>query len=64
MFSERGAEIEKIEGDHEEEEHRSAKDSAKDGNDSESLKATIKSKKAFSMAISDKTMPPSIKKLS
>jgi len=28
------------------------------------LKANIKSKKAFSMAINDKTMPPAIKRLS
>lgn len=30
----------------------------------EDTKANIKSKKAFSMAINDKTMPPSIKRLS
>lgn len=28
------------------------------------MKANIKSKKAFSMAINDKTMPPAIKRLS
>jgi hypothetical protein len=31
--------------------------------DSEQLKANIKSKKAFSLAINDKTMPPSIQRL-
>jgi hypothetical protein len=32
--------------------------------DSDNLKTNIKSKKAFSMAINDKTMPPAIKRLS
>ena len=32
--------------------------------DGDQLKANIKSKKAFSIAINDKTMPPAIKRLS
>lgn len=64
MFSDRGGDIDKMEGEHEEEEHETRKDSAKENNDSDSLKASIKSKKAFSMAINDRTMPPAIKRLS
>lgn len=64
LFSERGGEIEKMEGENEEEEGHSGKESNDKHNDSDSLKANIKSKKAFSMAINDKTMPPAIKRLS
>lgn len=60
LFSDRAGEIQKIE-DEEEEEVRRGKSSEKD---SDQLKASIKSKKAFSLAINDKTMPPAIKRLS
>lgn len=63
LFSDRGAEMEKIEGDGDEDESH-GKDSSDKNSDTDSLKANIKSKKAFSMAINDKTMPPAIKKLS
>ena len=53
-----------MEGENEEEEGHSGKESNDKHNDSDSLKANIKSKKAFSMAINDKTMPPAIKRLS
>ena len=55
--------MEKIEGEGEDEE-QSTRESSEKSNDSDSLKASIKSKKAFSMAINDKTMPPAIKRLS
>jgi hypothetical protein len=61
LFSDRGGEIEKIEDG--EEEESGGKDSGEKG-EGDALKASIKSKKAFSMAINDKTMPPAIKKLS
>ena len=64
LFSDRGAEIEKLDGDGEEEETHSTKDTSEKGGESDALKANIKSKKAFSMAINDKTMPPAIKRLS
>lgn len=64
LFSDRGGEIEKIEGENEDEEGGNQKDSSEKNNDGDSLKASIKSKKAFSMAINDKTMPPAIKRLS
>jgi hypothetical protein len=66
LFSDRGAEIDKIEGENEdgEEAAASGKDGSDKGGEADSLKASIKSKKAFSMAINDKTMPPAIKKLS
>ena len=64
MFSDRGGEIEKIEGEGDEDEGQSGKESSEKGGDSDALKASIKSKKAFSMAINDKTMPPAIKRLS
>jgi hypothetical protein len=60
LFSDKGAEVAKVE---EEEEHNEQRSSEKD-KDNEQLKANIKSKKAFSMAINDKTMPPPIKRLS
>jgi hypothetical protein len=60
LFSDRAAEIQKIEEEEEEQDHKE-KNSDKDG---DQLKANIKSKKAFSMAINDKTMPPAIKRLS
>lgn len=40
------------------------KDKKENKGDADSLKANIKSKKAFSMAINDKTMPPAISRLS
>ena len=61
LFSDRGGEIEKI--DEGEEDDGSGEKSEK-GGDGDALKASIKSKKAFSMAINDKTMPPAIKRLS
>jgi hypothetical protein len=61
LFSDRSAEIQKIE--EEDEESEQVRDKASD-KENEQLKASIKSKKAFSMAINDKTMPPSIKRLS
>ena len=64
LFSDRGGEIEKIEGENEDDEEGSRKDSSDKNNDGDSLKSSIKSKKAFSMAINDKTMPPAIKRLS
>ena len=56
--------MEKIEGDGDEDENTGGKDSSDKSSDGDSLKANIKSKKAFSMAINDKTMPPAIKRLS
>jgi hypothetical protein len=54
--------MQKLEDDEEEGEFvRGDKGSDKDA---DHLKATIKSKKAFSVAINDKTMPASIKRLS
>eukprot|EP00347_Sterkiella_histriomuscorum_P000937 403373955 len=60
LFSDRTAEIQKI--DEEEEEHE--KKEKNSDRDTDQLKANIKSKKAFSLAINDKTMPSSIKRLS
>jgi hypothetical protein len=61
LFSDRGGEIEKIdEGD---EDDGTGEKIEKSG-EGDALKASIKSKKAFSMAINDKTMPPAIKRLS
>jgi hypothetical protein len=62
LFSDRGGEIEKI--DENEDEEGLVKDSSDKGGEGDALKASIKSKKAFSMAINDKTMPPAIKRLS
>ncbi len=64
LFSDRSGEIEKIEGENEDDEEGSRKDSSDKNNEGDSLKSSIKSKKAFSMAINDKTMPPAIKRLS
>ncbi len=64
LFSDRGGEIEKIDGENEDEEEGSRNEKSEKNNDGDSLKASIKSKKAFSMAINDKTMPPAIKRLS
>ena len=64
LFSDRGGEMEKIEGEGDEDDNQGGKDSSDKGGDGDSLKANIKSKKAFSMAINDKTMPPAIKRLS
>jgi hypothetical protein len=64
LFSDRGGDIEKVDNDENEEEGDGAGDSKDRSADANSLKATIKSKKAFSMAINDKTMPPAIKRLS
>lgn len=55
-----------MEKEEEEEEDESAlinKKSEKPG-DGEGIKANIKSKKAFALAINDKTMPPAISRLS
>jgi hypothetical protein len=64
LFSDRGGDIDKIVGDGEEEEGETREKSSDKNNENDSLKASIKSKKAFSMAINDKTMPPAIRKLS
>jgi hypothetical protein len=62
LFADRGAEVAKLVDDEEESEgSKGEKDSNKD---QDSLKTNIKSKKAFSMAINDKTMPPAIRRLS
>jgi hypothetical protein len=50
--------------ENEDEEEGSRNEKSEKNNDGDSLKASIKSKKAFSMAINDKTMPPAIKRLS
>lgn len=63
LFSDRGADIDKVEADEEQEESH-AREAKGESNDGDSLKANIKSKKAFSMAINDKNMPPAIKRLS
>jgi len=64
LFSERGSEIDKVDGETEDEDQGSSEKSSERSGDSEGLKASIKSKKAFSIAINDKTMPPAIKRLS
>ena len=64
LFSDRGGEIDKIDGENEDEEAHSSKDTSDKSGEADSLKASIKSQKAFSMAINDKTMPPAIKRLS
>jgi hypothetical protein len=64
LFSDRGADIDKVEGEDEDEDQGSTEKSSEKSSDSDGLKASIKSKKAFSMAINDKTMPPAIKRLS
>ena len=64
LFSERGGEIDKVVGDGDEDEGEVREKSSDKNNESDSLKASIKSKKAFSIAINDKTMPPAIRKLS
>jgi hypothetical protein len=63
LFSDRGGDIDKVEADEEQEESQTRQSSSKN-DDTDSLKANIKSKKAFSMAINDKNMPPPIKRLS
>ena len=55
-----GDQLQKVE---EEDERGEDGENEKD-KDSDSLKSNIKSKKAFSLAINDKTMPPPIKRLS
>ncbi len=65
LFSDRGGEIEKLDGDNEDEEEGGGRnEKSEKNNDGDSLKSSIKSKKAFSIAINDKTMPPAIKRLS
>jgi hypothetical protein len=61
LFSDKSGEVTKIDEGEEEEEGVKGEEKEKDG---DSLKTSIKSKKAFSMAINDKTMPPAIKRLS
>lgn len=62
LFNHRGEDADKVENEDDEEElHRESSDK---GGDSDAIKANIKSKKAFSMAINDKTMPPAIKRMS
>lgn len=56
--------MEKPEGEDEEDESEGKNDKADRSSDSDALKANIKSKKAFSMAINDRTMPPAIQRLS
>jgi hypothetical protein len=63
LFSDRGGEIDKEDNDEDQDEGTIEKSSEKSA-ESDSLKANIKSKKAFSMAINDKTMPPAIRRLS
>lgn len=63
LFGDRGGDIDKVDNEDEHEEER-AKETNEKSNENDSLKANIKSKKAFSMAINDKNMPPAIKKLS
>ena len=48
----------------EEEEEKESKDGSDKDKEADNYKANIKSKKAFSAAINDKTMPPAIKRLS
>lgn len=64
MFSDRGGDIEKVEGEEEDDEGKNEKGSSDKSGDSDSLKANIKSKKAFSMAINDRNMPPALMRLS
>jgi hypothetical protein len=56
--------MEKSDEEGEEEEMEQRNDKKDKNNDADSLKANIKSKKAFSMAINDRTMPPAISRLS
>lgn len=63
LFSDRGGDIDKV-GNEDEEHEEKQKDSQDKSGDGDALKTNIKSKKAFSMAINDKTMPPAIKRLS
>lgn len=63
LFGDRGGDIEKVHDDEDEDAGVVEKSSEKSA-ESDALKANIKSKKAFSMAINDKTMPPAIKRLS
>jgi len=59
LFADRATELPKIQEEEEEyEQNEGDKDKEED-----QTKANIKSKKAFSMAINDKTMPPPIKRL-
>lgn len=60
LFSAKNGEMPKID---EEEEELEQKEGEKE-KDGDSMKTSIKSKKAFSMAINDRTMPPAIKRLS
>lgn len=60
LFSDKSGEIPKLDEEEEEQEQKEG-EKEKDG---DSLKTSIKSKKAFSMAINDRTMPPAIKRLS
>lgn len=60
LFSEKGGDMPKIDEEEEEQEQKEG-EKEKDG---DSMKTSIKSKKAFSMAINDRTMPTAIKRLS
>lgn len=51
-------------GDYEMEDSQKEEDGEKEKNKNDSFKNSIKSRKAFSMAINDKTMPSSILRLS
>lgn len=64
LFSDSGSHVDKVEGETEDEDQGSSEKSSEKSRDSDGLKAAISSKKAFAIAINDKTMPPAIKRLS
>jgi len=63
LFSGRSSEIVHEEPEADKEDDAQAK-AERQSKSSDSLKNTIKSRKAFQMALTDKTMPPAIKRLS
>jgi hypothetical protein len=64
LFSGRSSEVIDEDNDPDSESGESGKDKNKSGDQSGSIKNTIKSRKAFQMAITDTTMPPAILRLS
>ena len=62
LFSQRSSE--KMNGDYDMEDSQKEEEGEKEKNKNDSFKNSIKSRKAFSMAINDKTMPSSILRLS
>lgn len=60
MFSDKHGDVPKLD-EEEDEEESGEKDREKD---SDGITTNIKSKKAFSMAINDKAMPPAIRRVS